>query len=189
MLAELIGALKKMSTLAGGVLIVEPSTGSEPMTKACASAAGGRDSKGDQVNASSKLRLSAETSRGLRKRPCRIKSPHGSGFHSFEIVHQPAHARNICPVKFCRGEGGEERLPHIIRPRPYGSAGLLPFSSRCSIACLATLLQSVSGLARKIEPVFLQRWPRPKDLTTHSTMTPEVVYLATWDSTATLLIP
>src|SRR6266436_6768359 len=109
MLAELIGALKKMRTLAGGVLIVEPSRGSEPMTKACASAAGGRDSKGDQVNASSKLRLSAETSRGLRKRPCRIKSPHGSGFYSFEIVHQPAHARNICPIKFCRSEGGEER--------------------------------------------------------------------------------
>src|SRR5260221_5769442 len=110
MLAELIGALKKMRTLAGGVLIVEPSTGSEPMTKACASAAGGRDSKGDQVNASSKLRLSAEISRGLRKRPCRIKSPHGSGIHSFEIVHQPVHARNICPIKFCRGESGGEWL-------------------------------------------------------------------------------
>src|SRR5260370_37314702 len=101
MLAELIGALKKMSTLAGGVLIVEPSTGSEPMTKACASDAGGRDSKGDQVNASSKLRLSAETSRGLRKHPCRIKCHHGSGFHSFEIVHQPANPRKLCPVHFC----------------------------------------------------------------------------------------
>ena len=53
---------------------------------------------------------------------------------------------------------------------------LMPFSSRCSIACLATLLRSVSGLARKIEPVFLQRWLRPKDVTTHSTMTRAVVY-------------
>jgi hypothetical protein len=65
---------------------------------------------------------------------------------------------------------------HSPPPSPLRSIRLPTFSSRCSIACLATLLQSASGLARKIEPVFLQRWLRLEDVTTHSTMTRAVVY-------------
>src|SRR6266566_1469683 len=72
MLAELIGVLKKIRTTAGAVGIVEPSTGSEPITKACASAAGGRNTIGNQLSTSNIQRLNA-----------------------FEIVHQSPHARNI----------------------------------------------------------------------------------------------
>ncbi len=81
-------------------------------------------------------------------------------------------------------QGARPTLPHstTLAPTDHPASclssrlSLMPFSSRCSIAYLATLLRSVSGLARKIEPVFLQRWPRPKDVTTHSTMTRAVVY-------------
>ena len=78
MLAELIGVLKKIRTCVGGVLIVEPSTGSEPITKDDASAAGGRNRTGNQLSVINMQRLSTNISAGLRKRPCRIKTLHGS---------------------------------------------------------------------------------------------------------------
>src|SRR5689334_19739267 len=59
MLAELIAALKNTWTTAGELAIVEPSTGSEPITKACANATRGRDRAGNQLKASKKLKLRA----------------------------------------------------------------------------------------------------------------------------------
>ena len=72
-LAVLIGVLKKMRTRVGGTFIVEPSTGSDPTTKDVANAACGRNSTGNQLSNSSKQRAIAAISRGLRKRPFRIK--------------------------------------------------------------------------------------------------------------------
>ena len=74
MLAELIGVLKKIRTCVGGVLIVEPSTGSEPITKDDASAAGERNRTGNQLSESNKHRITADIIRGLRNRPCSIKA-------------------------------------------------------------------------------------------------------------------
>ncbi len=73
MLAELIGVLKKIRTRVGGVLIVEPSTGSEPITKDDASTAGGRIITGNQLSVINMQRLSTDISACLRKHPCRIK--------------------------------------------------------------------------------------------------------------------
>jgi hypothetical protein len=73
-LAELIGVLKKIRICVGGMLIVEPSTGSEPITKDDASAVGGWKSMGNQLSDSNKQRPIAAISNGLKKRPCRIKS-------------------------------------------------------------------------------------------------------------------
>jgi hypothetical protein len=73
MLAELIGVLKKIRTCVGGALIVEPSTGSEPITKDDASAAGVRIIIGNQLSVINMQRLSTDIIAGLRKHPCRIK--------------------------------------------------------------------------------------------------------------------
>src|SRR6266699_1329648 len=59
MLTELISALKKIRATAGELATVEPSTGSEPITKACANATCGRDRTGIQLKASKKLKLRA----------------------------------------------------------------------------------------------------------------------------------
>ena len=72
-LAELIGVLKKIRTWVGGVLIVEPSTGSDPTTKDDASAAGGRNRTSNQLSVINMQRLSADIITGLRKHPFRIK--------------------------------------------------------------------------------------------------------------------
>src|SRR6266516_4796312 len=112
MLAELIGVLKKMRTTAGGVLIVEPSTGSEPITKACASATGGRDRTGDQLIVSSRLRISPDISRRLRKRPFRIQSSY---------------------IYCCESKGRPQGSP--LHPTP------LPPLQRCGEVSLAVFLK------------------------------------------------
>src|SRR6266480_2085460 len=59
MLSELISAVKKIRATAGELATVEPSMGSEPITKACAKATCGRDRIGNQLKASKKLKLRA----------------------------------------------------------------------------------------------------------------------------------
>src|SRR5436305_15012766 len=59
MLAELISVVKKMRATAGELAIVDPSMGSDPITKACAKATCGRDRTGNQLKASKKLKLRA----------------------------------------------------------------------------------------------------------------------------------
>src|SRR6266487_1548833 len=59
MLSELISALKKIRATAGELATVEPSTGSEPITKACANATCGCNRTGNQLKASKKPKLRA----------------------------------------------------------------------------------------------------------------------------------
>src|SRR6266849_2824833 len=61
-----IASLKNMRTTAGALLTVEPSTGSEPITKACASATGVRDAVGHQAYTSNMLKLNMKMSRSVR---------------------------------------------------------------------------------------------------------------------------
>src|SRR5205085_340315 len=86
-LAELMASSKKMRTTDGVVVTVEPSTGSEPITKACANATGGCDGRNNQVDARKTLRLNAITSSGLRDRCSRI-FPLCTEYHTTrQIVH------------------------------------------------------------------------------------------------------
>ncbi len=73
-LAGLTGVLKKMRMRAGGTVIVEPSTGSDPTTKDEANTTCGWKSSGSQLSMSNKQRLAVAISAGLSKCPFRIKS-------------------------------------------------------------------------------------------------------------------
>src|SRR5947209_18301169 len=70
-----MGASKKMRTTRGAALIVEPSTGSDPITKACANATVPWDAAFDQVAISKTLRPSTPNNKSLRGRLMCIMLP------------------------------------------------------------------------------------------------------------------